>query len=126
MLREELRKTQLELQREREASASHQMELTVAKEALAAEKQKVKKLWHEQCDQLLAHEELLDEKDGEIRKLKAELAALRASRSPVVLDNTVQTVAPYKPLSDLSTSRRASCETPGRINTVMTSLPYHP
>ena len=52
------------------------------REALAREKDKVKRMWRQKCDQLL-HEDEQDAKDAEIRVLRAELASLQPSRERV-------------------------------------------
>ena len=67
------------LEEEQQRAANHLAELTSAKEALAREKQKVKRMWRDKCEQLLRHEDQQDAKDAEIQSLKAELARLRAS-----------------------------------------------
>ena len=48
-------------------------------EALAREKQKVKRIWREKCDQQLAHEEAIDSKDLEIATLKTRLLSQTTS-----------------------------------------------
>ena len=67
------------LEEEQQRAADHLAELTSAKEALAREKQKVKRMWRDKCEQLLRHEDQQNAKDAEIQSLKAELARLRAS-----------------------------------------------
>ena len=116
VLREVLHKTQLALQQEREVSALHQTELMVVKTTLVAEKQRVKKLWREHCDQLVAHEELQDKKDDEIHAFKAELTALRTPHGLVVEDTIVHACCRpelYEILADLTPSSRPISETTG-------------
>ena len=51
-------------------------DLVKTKALLAKEKEKTRQLWQKQCEQHLAHEEEMDEKDAEIEKLKADLEKL--------------------------------------------------
>ena len=77
---EELR---LALQSEKQESAGLLVELTSVREALTREKEKVKRMWRQKCEQLLAHEDQQEAKDAEIRTLKAELARLQVPRERV-------------------------------------------
>ena len=48
---------------------------------LIKEKQRVKKIWREKCEQQLLHEEVVYRKDTEIARLKARLLAMAPSPS---------------------------------------------
>jgi len=82
---EELRQARLALEEEKQRSAAQMAELTALRESLAKEKQKVKRMWREKCEQLLTHEDEQDTKDAEIRTLKAELARLQGHSSGTLL-----------------------------------------
>ena len=49
---------------------------------LIKEKQKVKRIWWEKCEQHLLHEEAIDRKDMEIVRLKPRLLAVPSPLSP--------------------------------------------
>lgn len=112
VLREELRKMELELKQEREANAVHQAELTVAKEALAMEKQKFKKLWIESSVSNYRHM-----KSYRIRKM-AKYVPLRQNlySMPLLVQYSRITQlrahfrqGPYKPLARMWYAREVNC-----------------
>lgn len=74
-----VKELRLALKDEKRKSETQQEELSEIKEALVREKQKVKRIWREKCNQLLAHEDQQDTKDIKIRDLKAQLARLQSS-----------------------------------------------
>ena len=54
------------LEEKQQRAADHLAKLTSVKEALARERQKVKRMWRDKCEQLLRHEDQQDAKDAEI------------------------------------------------------------
>ena len=96
----------LALESERQSNEAQRTELASLREALAREKEKVKRMWRQKCEQLLNHEDEQDAKDAEIRVLRAELATLQPSRervaehsahnSPVVTTTTTGVIVPRR------------------------------
>ena len=78
---ESLHTTQEALDAERRRCEQQNTELDEARSALEKEKRKVKRIWRDKCEQQLAHEEAIDEKDMEIARLKARLLALTSPAS---------------------------------------------
>ena len=58
-LRESLAEAETAMAKGKEEVRQRDNEISQLQQALAVEKQKVKKIWREKCDQQLAHEELL-------------------------------------------------------------------
>ena len=113
---EELR---LVLQSEKQESAALLVELTSVREALTREKEKVKRMWRQKCEQLLAHEDQQEAKDAEIRALKAELARLQVPRERVSerLATPVHGSAILSNTSAMTTPRGLGGEMGGRSHT---------
>lgn len=65
-------------------------ELSEVRAALDKEKRKVKRIWREKCELQLSHEDVVDEKDVEIARLKARLLANTppTNHTPVVSDRS--------------------------------------
>ena len=74
-----IKELRLALDGEEHKSAAQLIELTSVREALTREKQKVKRMWRQRCEQLLTHEDQQEAKDAEIRALKMELGPTRTS-----------------------------------------------
>ena len=113
---EELR---LALDGEEHKSAVQLIELTSVREALTREKQKVKRMWRQRCEQLLTHEDQQEAKDAEIRALKMELARLRVPRERVSEHSTTPVHNPVTVtnVGDSTAPERLQGETAGRTRT---------
>ena len=68
------------LDEERASGREKDTEIETLKGMLAKEKQRVKRHWRERCEQLMAHEEALEEKDVEIMSLKGRILSLNNAR----------------------------------------------
>ena len=77
-----LRQAEAEVEEGRTLTQQHDEEPHGLRAVLAKEKQKVKRVWREKCEQQLSHEEAIDRKDMEIARLKARLLAVTSPPSP--------------------------------------------
>ena len=68
-----------------------QGEVEALKKSLKQQTAKAKRFWTQKCEQLLAHEALIEEKDAEIATLKALRSGKVSSASDVTADpdNTI-------------------------------------
>ena len=88
----ELRTAQHLLEEERSSGREKDAEIATLKNQLATEKQRVKRHWREKCEQLLAHEESLEEKEAEIALLKARILSLTSGTDEALTYVTPTTV----------------------------------
>ena len=85
---------------------SHEKEVEGLQAEIAREKQRSKRFWKLRCEMMLAHEEMLEEKDDEIALLKTKLDAEHS--------RNIKKISNYAPLpvsSSRSSSRSTSRET---------------
>ena len=79
----------LDAEREQNATLQDQLKSTTStteevsklRDELRAEKEKVKQLWRTSCEQVRSHDELINEKDAEIEKLKRQLTRRESDKS---------------------------------------------
>ena len=103
----------LALESEKQKSAAQLIELTSVREALTKEKQKVKRMWRQKCEDLLIHEDQQEAKDAEIRTLKAELVRQQLSHERVPRNSLTTVHSPAVIASDITVPGRLH-ETVGR------------
>ena len=112
----ELKTAQHLLEEERSSGREKDAEIARLKNQLATEKQRVKRHWREKCEQLLAHEESLEEKEAEIALLKARILSLTSGTdkaltyvTPTTVDSVQQELtlqAPQEVGSSVTIARR--------------------
>ena len=76
--RDQLKNDKAELKARSEGSLE---EIERLKAALSSQTEKAKRFWRLRCEQMLAHDKLIEAKEGEIASLHARLAALRTQNS---------------------------------------------
>ena len=112
----ELQTAQHLLEEERSSGREKNAEIATLKNQLATEKQRFKRHWREKCEQLLAHEESLEEKEAEIALLKARILSLTSGTdealtyvTPTTVDSVQQELtlqAPQEVGSSITIARR--------------------
>ena len=70
-----LRQAEAEVEEGRTLTQQHNEELHGLRAVVAKEKQKVKRIWREKCEQQLSHEEAIDRKDMEIARPVLEISS---------------------------------------------------
>ena len=85
-----------------------QGEVEALKKSLKQQTAKAKRFWTQKCEQLLAHEALIEEKDAEIATLKALRSGKVFSASDVIVDpaNTIVDASILSEASTVSHGRR--------------------
>ena len=112
----ELQTAQHLLEEERSSGREKDAEIATLENQLATEKQPVKRYWREKCEQLLAHEESLEEKETEITLLKARILSLTSGTNealtyvtPITVDSVQQELmlqAPQEVGSSITIARQ--------------------
>ena len=112
----ELQTSRRLLEEEKTSGREKDSEIETLQNLLAKEKQRVKRHWREKCEQLLAHEESLEEKEAEIALLKARILSLtsrttevQAIETPVTDDGVPQELTALSPREisrNVTTTRR--------------------
>ena len=83
---------QQRLEEKRASGGEKDTEIATLQNLVAKEKQRVKRHWREKCDQLLVHEEALEEKHSEIMLLKARILSLTSERLEDLPDDAHATI----------------------------------
>ena len=104
-VRELLRQAEAEVEEGRTPTQQHDEELHGLRAVVAKEKQKVKRIWWEKCEQL-SHEEAIYRKDMEIARLKARLLAVTSPPSPPTSPGSSIRVVEDEPRRPSSSHRR--------------------
>ena len=112
----ELQTAQHLLEEERSSGREKDAKIATLENQLATEKQRVERHWREKCEQLLAHEELLEEKEAEIALLKTRILSLTNGTDealtyviPTTVDSVQQELtlqAPQEVGSSITIARR--------------------
>ena len=74
---EQLHVIQLALEEEKQKSLEQVEKIKELEQSLAKERQKAKRFWREKCDQQLVHEDALEKKDEEIKRLERQLHCIK-------------------------------------------------
>ena len=111
-VRELLRQAEAEVEECRTPTQQHDEELHGLRAVVAKEKQKVKRIWREKCEQQLSHKEAIDRKVMEIARLKARLLAVTSPPSPPTSPGSSIRVFQDEPRRPSSSHRRGKAPPP--------------